>query len=128
MNANLEELSERVRAALEAGDLDAYQDLLDPDVHWGPADEPEWGCRNRRQVLTWYKAARDKGTTATVTEVLLGTDCILVGLSVSRPPAADELDAAAPRWQVLAVKDGRIVDIAGFDDRSQAAARAGIAN
>jgi hypothetical protein len=77
--------------------------------------------------LTWYKAARDQGTSATVTEVVIGTDCLLVGLSVSRPPAADELGVAAPRWQVLAVEDGRIVDIAGFDDRSEAAARAGLA-
>jgi hypothetical protein len=30
-----------------------------------------------------------------------------------------------PRWQVLTVRGGRIVDIVGFDDRSEAVTRAG---
>jgi hypothetical protein len=63
---------------------------------------------------------------ARVDEVVAGTDCVLVGLTVSGKPAPDEGGAPASRWQVLAVNDGLIVDICGFDDRDQAAARAGI--
>ena len=33
---------------------------------------------------------------------------------------------AVGRWQVLAVRGGRITDIRGFDDRKAAAARAGV--
>ena len=140
MGADLSELAEQVRTALDAGDIDGYQHLLAPDVHWGAADEPQWGCHNKRQVLNWYRAARDNGMSATIDEVLVGDDCLLVGMHVLRPdpdqPDADQTDAdehdaqpdgVAPRWQVLTVRNGLIVDIAGFDDRQQAAARAGVA-
>jgi hypothetical protein len=50
--------------------------------------------------LTWYEAARDRGVAATVSEVEIGVNCILVGLSVSRPPTVDEPGGATPRWQV----------------------------
>jgi hypothetical protein len=57
---------------------------------------------------------------ATVNEVVVGTNCVLVGLTVSGTPAADESGGTAPRWQVFAVKEGHIADICGFDDRDQA--------
>ena len=126
MAVTIAELAERVRTALEAGNLDAYRDLLAPDVHWGPADEPEWGCHNRGEVLAWYKAARDGGMRATVSEVVAGTGCLLVGLTVLAIPVSDGRVDTAPRWQVLVVKEGLIADICGFDDRTEAAARAGI--
>ncbi len=123
---NVMELAERVAAALEGGDLDAYHELLAPGVHWGPPDQAEWGCHNRREVLAWYKAARRQGLQARVDEVVAGTDCILVGLSVMGHRGSDEGPVPRPRWQVLTINDGLIVDICGFDDRHQAAARAGI--
>ena len=123
---SLDELQPLVRVALEAGDLDAYQQLLAPDVQWGPAEEPEWGCKNRREVLNWYKAARDCGMGATVNEVVVGTGCLLVGLTVSGTPGAEEHDGAISRWQVLTVRDGQISDIRGFANRDSAAERAGV--
>lgn len=126
MAATLEDLADAVRAALGDGNLDAYQELLDPDVRWGPPDDPEWGCKNRRQVLTWYQAAQDRGMAASVNEVVPGDGCLLVGLTVSGPPAAEEPSGTVERWQILTVKDGRISDIRGFDDRETAAARAGV--
>jgi hypothetical protein len=128
VGANIGELAVQVRAAMETGDLEAYQDLLAPDVHLGPVDEADWGCHNRSEVLAWFKAAREKGVRATVNEVVIGTHCLLVGLTVSGTQAADDLGGAAPRWQVLTVKDGYIADICGFDDRDQAAARAGVSS
>jgi len=126
VEANIEKLAAQVRAALDTGDLDSYKDLLAADVHWGAAEEPEWGCHNRGEVLAWYKAARDNGMGATVNEVVIGTDCLLVGVTVSGTQAADDRGGPAPRWQLLTIEDGYIADICGFDDRDQAAARAGI--
>ena len=111
MQPSIEELATQVRTALETGDLDAYQHLLAADVHWGPVDDPQWGCHNRREVLAWYKAARKKGVGSTVNEVVIGTDCLLVGLTVSGVPAADDLGGTAPRWQVLTVKYGRLLEL-----------------
>jgi len=116
-----------VRSALEQGDLAAYRDLLAPDVRWGPADEPEWGCKDRWEVLRWYRAARNRGMRATVDEVAVGDGCLMVGLTVSGTPAAAEQGGKAARWQVLTVRDGKVSDIRGFDDRAAAAARAGLA-
>lgn len=116
-------LAEQVRSALEAGDLGSYSDFLADDVRWGPADEPEWGCRNRREVLSWYGAARDRGMRATVEEVFTGEGCIVVGLTVSDIGGSQELTR---RWQVLTVRGDQIAEIVGFDDRDQAVARAGV--
>lgn len=126
MTVRLDELLTLVRVALETGDLDAYQELLAPDVQWGPAEEPEGGCKSRRDVLEWYKAARDRGMGATVNEVVAGRGCLLVGLTVSGTPAADEQGGPTSRWQVLTVRDGQISDIRGFDSRDSAAERAGV--
>ena len=122
----VERLAGRVRLALEAADLDAYADLLDPGVRWGPPGDPVPPCQNRAQVLAWYQRGRAAGARARVTETLVSRDRILVGLKVTGRPAigaGDETD----RWQVLTVRDGRITAIAGFEERDEAAAWAGLA-
>lgn len=116
---NVGALAGQVRAALGSPDLTAYKDLLAPDVYWGPPDSPQWGCHNREQVLAWYRKARRKGVSANVTEVVAGRDALLVGLDVTG--REDSL-----RWQVLRVRDGLITDICGFDNRDEAATRAGV--
>ncbi len=115
-------IAERVRAALESGDLTAYAELLDPEVRWGAPDDPNPSCQNRRQVLAWYERGQEAGVRARVTEVVAHGDKILVGLTVTGRAAADA-DVAVDRWQVLTVADGRVVDIRAFDDRADAAAR-----
>jgi len=118
------ELTERVRLALESGDLNAITDLLDPAARWCAPDGPyEADCQNRDQVLAWWASARATGARAVVTEVTAGPGTLLVGLEVTGTPAAR---GVAERWQVLTVRDDRIVDIRGFDDRAAAASRAGV--
>ena len=120
-------LIERVRFALESGDLDAIRDLLDPGARWGAPEGPnDADCRNRDQVIAWWASARAAGARAAVTEVTAGAGALLVGLAVTGTPAAHEAGGAAERWQVLTVRGGRIADIRGFDDRKSAAARAGV--
>jgi hypothetical protein len=53
-------------------------------------------------------------------------DQILIGLKVAGNRAADARSGEAERWQVLTVRGGRVVDIVGFDERGEAAARAGL--
>jgi hypothetical protein len=121
------ELTERVRLALESGDLDAIRDLLDPGARWGAPEGPaEADCQNREQVVAWWAGARAAGARAVVTEMTAGAGTLLVGLEVTGTPAADEAGGAAERWQVLKLRGARIVDIRGFDNRSAAAARAGV--
>ncbi len=120
-------LTERVRLALESGDLDAIRDLLDPAARWGAPEGPdEADCQNRDQVVAWWARARAAGARAVVTEVTAGAGTLLVGLEVTGIPAVREAGQAAQRWQVLTLRGDRIVDIRGFDDRAIAAARAGV--
>ena len=125
--AETAELSERVRLTLESGDLGAIRDLLDPGARWGaPGGPHDADCRNRDQVVAWWARARAAGARAVVTEVTAGAGTLLVGLEVTGTPAAREAGGAAERWQVLTLRDGRIIDIRGFDGRAAAAGRAGV--
>jgi hypothetical protein len=124
---SLDELAQIVRTALSEGDLDTYKDLLAPNAHWGPPDSPQWGCQNRNQIIKWYKTAQDEGMHATVTEVVSGTGALLVGLMVRGRGDEGEAAGIQPRWQVLKVQDGLVTDICGYDDRAEAAHRAGVA-
>ena len=120
------ELAEKVRAALDSADPEAIGDLLHPNVQWGAPDDPEPSCQNRRQVLAWYRRGRDAGVRARVIEVLAHGDKILVGLDVVGTSAAGEIGHEVERWQFLTVADGQIVDIRAFDNRNEAAGRAGL--
>jgi SnoaL-like domain len=121
------ELTERVRLALESGDLDAIRDLLDPGARWGAPDGPhEADCQNRDQVIAWWARARAAGAHAVITEVTAGAGTLLVGLEVTGIPAAREAGRVVERWQVLTLRNNRVVDIRGFDNRAAAAARAGV--
>ena len=120
-------LTKRVRSALESGELDALRDLLDPGARWGSPEGPsEADCRNRDQVIAWWARAQAAGAQAAVTEVTAGPGTLLVGFEVTGTPAALEEGGTTERWQVLTVKGGRIADIRGFDNRTEAAARAGV--
>jgi ketosteroid isomerase-like protein len=119
--------TDRVRCALESGDLDAIRDLLDPGARWGAPEGPhDSDCRNRDQVLAWWSRARAAGAHAVVTEVTVGPGTLLVGLEVTRLPVSREAGETAERWQVLTVRGDRITDIRGYDDRAAAANRAGL--
>ena len=118
----MDELAGQIQVALESADLDAYCELLDPDVCWGAPDTLEWGCHNRREVLDWYRRGRARGVRAHVVETAVVRDKILVGLMVHGPESSDSSEASN-RWQVLTVVDGRVKDIRGFDDRDDAVSR-----
>src|SRR5205823_5366164 len=92
----------------------------------GAPDDPAPSCQNRDQVLQWYRRGRADGVRAQVTEMVVRADKILVGLKVVGNQAAAEAGDEADRWQVLAVRHGRIVDIRGFEDRATAASRVGL--
>jgi hypothetical protein len=119
-------IAERIRAALESSDLVAFGELLDPDAQWGPPDDPISGCHNRDEIIAWYARSRDAGMRATVTEVVAGPGTVLVGVRVSGRAGTGDDGGDGERWQVLTLRGDRVVDIRGFDDRDEAAVRAGV--
>jgi hypothetical protein len=92
-----EESAERVRSALNSGDLTGTEALLSPDVPWGPEDARGGGCQNRRQLLNRYRRGRVAGVRAQVTKFSVQGSAIPVGLNVHLP------DGEADWWQVLTV-------------------------
>lgn len=118
----MEAIAAQVRIALEAADLSAFSELLDPYVHWGAPDARRPACQNRDQVLTWYQRGRDAGVRGDVSDVVVCGEQLLVSMTVHGTEDAQQRGGAALRWQVLAVRGGRVVDIVGFDDRADAVA------
>jgi RimJ/RimL family protein N-acetyltransferase/ketosteroid isomerase-like protein len=117
-------IAERVKTALEAADLSAFSDLLDPNVTWGAPGDRSPECQNRAQVLAWYQRGRESGTRAQVLEIVVLGDRLLVGLSVTGNSVAPASDGTTERWQLLSLAGGRIVDIRGFQERDEAVAHA----
>ena len=105
--AQMEQIAGQVQAALQAADLTGYRELLDPNVTWGAPDDMTSGCRNRDQVLTWYRRGRAKGVRADVFETVVLTDKILVGLGILDGQSTSGSGGRTDRWQILTVKDGR---------------------
>jgi hypothetical protein len=118
-----DEIAEQVRDAVESADLDAYRLLQDPNVHWGSPDDSAAGCRDRDEVLAWYRRGRAKGTRAHVSETLVRGDHVLFGMTLSGTSSSTPPDEKTDRWQVLTVVGGPVTDIRGFDRREDAVAR-----
>jgi hypothetical protein len=121
-----EQIGEQIRAAFNDADLTTVQELLDPDVQWGPPGDEGWGCHNRGEVLAWLQRALSGGVRAEVGEVVARGGKLLIGLRVRGRDAADQAGGAEERWQVMTVRAGRIVDVRGFEGRAAAAAFAGV--
>jgi hypothetical protein len=118
----IEGLAEKIGIALQSADLDAYRELLDPAVSWGPPGDQLSGCHSRDEVLDWYRRGHASGVRADVVETVVSRDKILVGLKVRSRPGTPESGGELDRWQVLTVVDGRVKDIRGFEDRGAAVA------
>jgi ketosteroid isomerase-like protein len=120
----MDQLAAEVRKALAAEDVSAFAELLDPDVTWGAPGARNPTCKNRNQVLSWYERAREGGIRGSVFDVEVLGDRLLVSMSVQGTEGAHERGGSALRFQVLTVRDGRIVDIVGFDDKVEALSHA----
>lgn len=72
-------IADRVRAALSAADPAALAALLHPDAHWGES------CRNRDEVLAWYRGLLDQGVRFTVRAVRADGDVLRLTVDVTGP-------------------------------------------
>ena len=118
----LDEMATQVRVALAASDVTAFSELLDPDVTWGAPGARHPSCKNRKQVLAWYQRGREAGVQGSVFSVeVLDDSRLLVSMSVQGTDEAEERGGVALRYQVLTVKNHKVVDIVGFDDKADAA-------
>jgi ketosteroid isomerase-like protein len=120
MTDGMDEMAVLVRRALAAEDLSAFTELLDPAVTWGAPGARNPSCKNRNQVLAWYQRGRDAGVRGSVHDVEVLGDRLLVSMSVRGTEGARDRGGAALRFQLLTVRNGKVVDIVGFDDKAEA--------
>ena len=118
-----EALLDSIRAALDSGGLDHVAALLAPDVTWGAPGSRNPPCKSDRDVLKWYQRGFDHGVRGRLVEVSPFGDNVLVAMMVSRGSATGNGDEVE-RWQVLALYEGLVTDIRGFQDRASAVAAA----
>jgi ankyrin repeat protein len=100
-------------------DLDLLGSLLHPQVRWTGL------CKDRTQVLDWYRAVLAEGIEASVRSVEVDRDAVVLGLAVSRPAQGARPAPPQPLYQVFTVRDAQIVEIHGYPDRASALARGG---
>ncbi len=119
---SINQVAKELRLAYETADISILGELLDEKVTWGAPGDQSPPCKNRQQVLTWYQRGMASGASANVTDVDVIGNQILVGLVVRGTPGAREQGGHAARWQVFEVGDGHVVEIVGFDEKSEAVA------
>jgi hypothetical protein len=120
MTTTIDEIALLVRQALLVEDLSAFSELLDPNVTWGARGARRPTCTNRNQVLAWYQRGREAGVTGSVHEIEVLDDRLLVSMTVRGTETAQERGGEALRFQVLTIRNGKVVDIAGFDEKVEA--------
>ncbi len=117
------ELIGRLREAFDERRLEAFLELLDPEVRWvgipEPGEEiPE--CRNREEVREVLEAYLSEGKEAQP-EILGETgDAIVVDMRLDPPQRGFELH------HVYRVAGGRIVRMEDYPDRASALGAAGL--
>jgi ketosteroid isomerase-like protein/catechol 2,3-dioxygenase-like lactoylglutathione lyase family enzyme len=117
-------MAARLRAALEASDLDALEALLDDNVRWGGEEDTPETCHTRTEVLNRLRQQRDAGLEIQVLEVTPGHDGVVAGFRVKRP-VRDGFAREQTVYQALEVRNDRIISISACPSREEAAARAG---
>jgi catechol 2,3-dioxygenase-like lactoylglutathione lyase family enzyme/ketosteroid isomerase-like protein len=115
----------RLRAALQAGDLAAFGDMLDENVRWGGETDTPETCHTRAQVLERLTSQHAAGMQTHLIEVVPGPDAVLVALNVRRPVTGG-FARERTVYQVLKIRNQHVVDIRGYGSRGEAAAQAGI--
>jgi hypothetical protein len=111
-------LADRIRAAFASRDFDSFGELVADDARWGDDDHPN-RCRGRGDVLANYRRLVDEGVTGDVTETATGPAGVMCELRIEWPEDADT-SRPTTLFQVFMVRDGRVAEIRGYDDRESA--------
>jgi ankyrin repeat protein len=111
------EIARHLETAARHLDLELLGSLLHPEVRWTGL------CRDRAQVLDWYRAVLAEGMEASVRSVEVDRDAVVLGLTVGRRAQGARPAPPQPLYQVFTVRDAQIVEIHGYPDRASALTR-----
>ena len=101
----LSEIAGHLEAACRDQDLELFASVLDPRVTWTGL------CRDRSQVLDWFRSILADGTRPTLRTVEIHGDSVVLDMDLSRP-AEGARPAPPQRFRLAFVVDGdRVVEI-----------------
>lgn len=122
MTDGIADTAARLREAVESGDLALLEPLLDARIRWGGEEDTEDTCHSPSDVLATYGRLRAAGVRATVTEVIVQDEAVVLALALSGLGDHNEAESAASsvRYQVFRVANGLVFDIRGYPDRGTA--------
>src|SRR5512133_4310031 len=106
--------------------VDAVADLLDPQVVWLAAQPGPWDCQDREQVVESFRRQYVLGVRADFGEPVEVGDKVILDV---RPYRRDEQGNKTDEqrlWQVLTMRDGKIIRIQDYPDQATALQAAGL--
>jgi hypothetical protein len=95
------DIARHLEAAYRDRDLDLLASLLHPEVHWTGL------CRDRAQVIDWYRGLLADGTMATVRSTEVDRDTVVLGLAVARRAEGARPAPMPHRQPLLPLQDRR---------------------
>ena len=116
------ELARRGYEAVMRGDLDALQEILDPDVKWHGGNPAE-GCQDRVQTLAFMRKnwMRREAPPGEVVELLDAGDKVVVIIRRTGGDGEPELVA-----NLTTFRDGKVIEMVHYPNPDDARAAAGV--
>ena len=105
------ELLRSAWAAFDRGEIDEATEVLDPEVRWYGAGEPdaEGACHSREQARTFIRRALEDGVSTELLDIRdAGEDRLVLILHAHVPPDWGERD---PHGEVVTVRDGKVTEM-----------------
>lgn len=108
-------VAERIRSGLQTGDFTALRPLLAEDATWA-------SCVGSAQIVDWMQHAVADGVEGALTDVAAHEDRVVVGLELTWPATSGREPTSRSYFQVLFVRDGKIVELLDVSTREAALA------
>ena len=127
MSASDIELLRGAWEAFERGDLDTATRVLDPDVRWYGAGEPdaEGACHNREQARAFIRRSLQDGISTDLLDIRAASeDRLVLILHAHVPP---EWGERGPHGEVVTVRDGKVTEMVVYPTVEDALTAARIA-
>jgi ketosteroid isomerase-like protein len=120
---------ELVRSAWDAfsrGDVTAATTVLDPDVRWYGAGDPEGegACHNRDEAAAFIRRALADGLTAELLDVRDAGERLVAVIHTHAPPEWER--SPEPHGEVITVHDGRVLEMVVYPTVEDALAAVGL--
>jgi ketosteroid isomerase-like protein len=106
--------------------VDAVVDLLDPQVEWLAATPGPWDCHDREQVLETFQRQYDQGVRADFGQPIEAGDKVILDVRPYRQDERGNKTEERRLWQVLTMRQGKIVRIQDYTDQAAALHAAGL--